>query len=41
VIAVAPDYWRPKTAVATKASTTKAVVNAAGTSKLEDKTEQQ
>jgi hypothetical protein len=40
VVAVAPAYWRPKTAVATKASTKKAVVNAAGTSKVEDKTEQ-
>jgi len=34
VVAVAPDYWRPKAMVAAKASTKKAaVVNAAGTAK--------
>jgi hypothetical protein len=34
VVAIAPDYWRPKTAVAAKASAKKtAVVNAAGTAK--------
>ena len=35
VVAVAPDYWKPKTAVATKS--TKGVVKAAETSKIEDK----
>ena len=33
VVAVAPNYWRPKAIVATKASTKPAVVNAAGTAK--------
>jgi len=33
VVAVAPNYWRPKAVVATKASTKPAVVNAAGTAK--------
>ena len=41
VVAIAPDYWRPKTAVAAKASTKKGMVNAAGTSKVEDKTQPQ
>src|ERR1700736_6618521 len=31
VVAAAPDYWRPKTAMATKVGTKKGVVNAAGT----------
>jgi antibiotic biosynthesis monooxygenase (ABM) superfamily enzyme len=38
VVAVAPDYWRPKAVVATKASTKKGVVNAA--SMTEDKSQQ-
>ena len=38
VVAAAPDYWRPKAVVATKASTKKGVVNAA--SKMEDKSQQ-
>jgi hypothetical protein len=38
VVAVAPDYWRPKAVVAAKASPAKgAVVNASDTSKIEDK----
>jgi hypothetical protein len=40
VVAVAPDYWRPKAVVAAKASTKKGVVNAAGTTKMEDKSQQ-
>jgi hypothetical protein len=38
VVAAAPDYWRPKAVVATKANTKKGVVNAA--SKVEDKSQQ-
>jgi hypothetical protein len=38
VVAAAPDYWRPKAVVATKASAKKGVVNAA--SKVEDKNQQ-
>lgn len=38
VVAAAPDYWRPKTTMAAKASPAKsAVVNAAETGKVEDK----
>jgi len=37
VIAAAPDYWTPKTAVVAKAAPKKSVVNAAETSKVEDK----
>jgi hypothetical protein len=41
VVAVAPAYWRPKAVVAAKASAAKAgVVNAAGTTKVDDKSEQ-
>jgi hypothetical protein len=39
VVAVAPDYWKPKTAVATKAAKA-GVVKAGATSKVEDKSEQ-
>ena len=38
VVAAAPDYWRPKAVVATKASAKKGLVNAA--SKVEDKNQQ-
>jgi len=38
VVAVAPDYWRPKTAVAAK--TTKGMVKASETGKMDDKTDQ-
>ena len=37
VAAIAPDYWRPKAVVA-KTGTEKGVVNAAATSKMDDKT---
>jgi hypothetical protein len=37
VIAAAPDYWTPKTAVVAKAAPKKSVVNAAETSKVGDK----
>jgi hypothetical protein len=41
VVAVAPDYWRPKAMVAAKPKTAKeAVVNAAGKEKTEDKGKQ-
>jgi hypothetical protein len=41
VVAAAPDYWAPKAVVAAKASAKKAgMVNAAATSKVEDKSEQ-
>jgi hypothetical protein len=40
VVAVAPDYWRPKAVVAAKAKAAKGVVNAAGTSKVDDKSQQ-
>ncbi|HXM22781.1 MAG TPA: hypothetical protein VN948_16100 [Terriglobales bacterium] len=41
VVAVAPAYWRPKAVVASKASAAKpGVVNAAGTTKVDDKSEQ-
>jgi hypothetical protein len=41
VVAVAPDYWRPKAMVAAKPKTAKeAVVNAAGKEKTEDKVKQ-
>jgi hypothetical protein len=41
VVAIAPDYWGPKAVVAAKASAKKAgMVNAAATSKVEDKSEQ-
>lgn len=40
VVAAAPDYWRPKAAVAAKASKKAGVVNAAGSSKEEDKSQQ-
>lgn len=40
VVAVAPDYWRPKAVMAAKTSTKKGVVNAASTSKMEDKSQQ-
>jgi hypothetical protein len=40
VVAVAPNYWRPKTAVAAKAGTKPAVVKAASTSKENEKSEQ-
>jgi hypothetical protein len=39
VVAIAPAYWRPKAALAAK-SAKAGVVNAAGTSKVEDKSEQ-
>ncbi len=38
VVAIAPDYWRPKAVVAAKAKA--GVVKAAGTSKVEDKSQQ-
>ena len=37
VVAAAPDYWNPKPLVAAKGATKKSVVNAAETSKIEDK----
>jgi hypothetical protein len=37
VVAAAPDYWTPKTAVVAKAAPKKSVVNAADTTKMEDK----
>jgi hypothetical protein len=37
VIAAAPDYWTPKTAVVAKGAPKKSVVNAAETTKVEDK----
>jgi hypothetical protein len=40
VVAVAPDYWRPKAALAAKARAVKGVVNAAGTSKVDDNNQQ-
>jgi hypothetical protein len=41
VVAIAPDYWRPKAVVASKGSAKKAgVVNAAATSKVDDKSQQ-
>jgi quinol monooxygenase YgiN len=41
LVAVAPDYWRPKTAMAAKSASKKnGMVNAASTSKEEDKSQQ-
>ena len=41
LVAAAPDYWRPKTAMAAKGASKKnGMVNAAGSSKEEDKSQQ-
>jgi hypothetical protein len=40
VVAAAPDYWRPKAVVAKTSTKRSAVVNAAGTTKMEDKSQQ-
>jgi hypothetical protein len=40
VVAVAPDYWRPKTVMAAKATKKAGVVNAASAGKMDDKSPQ-